>query len=145
MRLGLKSSLVVLLAMMAALPLVAQAQDVVVPYVAPRAANTRVMLPDGSTVRVELALTDAEQAYGLMGRTNLPEGGDAVRSRSDGEASVLDVPLQNWAGHCVDGRAAPDRGDEPGYATVQREVFDVPNYAGMSHRNMCWSCRWVRS
>jgi uncharacterized membrane protein (UPF0127 family) len=74
MRLGLKSSLVVLLAMMAALPLVAQAQDVVVPYVAPRAANTLVMLPDGSTVHVELALTEAEQQYGLMGRTSLPEG-----------------------------------------------------------------------
>ncbi|MFY9748928.1 MAG: DUF192 domain-containing protein [Acidobacteriaceae bacterium] len=66
-------SLVILLAMMAALPL-ALAQDVVVPYVAPRAANTLVMLPDGSTVRVELALTEAEQQYGLMGRTRLPEG-----------------------------------------------------------------------
>jgi uncharacterized membrane protein (UPF0127 family) len=66
-------SLLVLLTIMAALPL-AQAQDVDVPYVAPRPANTLVMLPDGSTVRVELALTPAEQAYGLMGRTGLPEG-----------------------------------------------------------------------
>jgi hypothetical protein len=52
----------------------AEAQDVKVPYVAPRPANTLVMLPDGSTVKVELATTDAEQAYGLMGRTSLPEG-----------------------------------------------------------------------
>jgi hypothetical protein len=52
----------------------ALAQDVNVPYVAPRPANTLVMLPDGSTVRVELATTPAEQAYGLMGRTSLPEG-----------------------------------------------------------------------
>jgi hypothetical protein len=63
------------LAMAAAmLPLPARAQDVDVPYVAPRPANTLVMLPDGSTVHVELALTEAEQAYGLMGRTSLPEG-----------------------------------------------------------------------
>jgi len=74
MRLRL-TSLVVLLAMAAAMqPLAARAQDVDVPYVAARPANTLVMLPDGSTVRVELALTDAEQAYGLMGRTGLAEG-----------------------------------------------------------------------
>jgi uncharacterized protein len=52
----------------------ARAQDVQVPYVAPRPANTLVMLPDGSTVHVELATTDAERNYGLMGRTKLPEG-----------------------------------------------------------------------
>jgi uncharacterized membrane protein (UPF0127 family) len=74
MRLRL-TSLVVLLAMAAAMqPLAARAQDVDVPYVAARPANTLVMLPDGSTVRVELALTEAEQAYGLMGRTSLAEG-----------------------------------------------------------------------
>ena len=50
------------------------AQDVTIPYVAPRPANTLVMLPDGSTVHVELARTEAEQQYGLMGRTKLPEG-----------------------------------------------------------------------
>jgi len=50
------------------------AQDLKVPYVAPRPANTLVMLPDGSTVRVELATTDAEQAFGLMERRSLPEG-----------------------------------------------------------------------
>lgn len=49
-------------------------QDVQVPYVAPRPANTLVMLPDGSTVHVELATTEAERNYGLMGRTRLPEG-----------------------------------------------------------------------
>ena len=52
----------------------APAQDLNVPYVAPRPANTLVMLPDGSTLHVELATTEAEQNYGLMGRTNLPEG-----------------------------------------------------------------------
>jgi uncharacterized membrane protein (UPF0127 family) len=51
-----------------------QDKDVVVPYVAPRPANTLVMLPDGSTVHVELATTPAEQEYGLMERTRLPEG-----------------------------------------------------------------------
>jgi uncharacterized protein len=52
----------------------ARAQDVNVPYVAPRPANTLVMLPDGSTIHAELATTDAERNYGLMGRTKLPEG-----------------------------------------------------------------------
>ncbi|MGC2163218.1 MAG: DUF192 domain-containing protein [Silvibacterium sp.] len=42
--------------------------------VAPRAANTLVMLPDGSTVHVELATTNAEREYGLMERTSLPQG-----------------------------------------------------------------------
>jgi uncharacterized protein len=50
------------------------AQEPTVPYAAPRAADTLVMLPDGSTVRVELATTEKERAYGLMGRTRLPEG-----------------------------------------------------------------------
>lgn len=50
------------------------AQEPVVPYAAPRPANTLVMLPDGSTVRVELATTEKEREYGLMGRTRLPEG-----------------------------------------------------------------------
>lgn len=62
-----------ILAALLAVPM-AKAQDVDVPYVAPRPANTLVMLPDGSTVHVELALTPAEQAYGLMGRTSLPQG-----------------------------------------------------------------------
>ena len=52
----------------------ARAQEPVIPKVAPRPANTLVMLPDGSTVHVELAKTNAEREYGLMGRTSLPEG-----------------------------------------------------------------------
>ncbi|MGA8528746.1 MAG: DUF192 domain-containing protein [Acidobacteriaceae bacterium] len=52
----------------------ARGQETQVPYVAPRPANTLVMLPDGSTVHVELATTEAERNYGLMGRTKLPEG-----------------------------------------------------------------------
>lgn len=50
------------------------AQEPVIPYVPPRPANTLVMLPDGSTVHVELATTEKERNYGLMGRTRLPEG-----------------------------------------------------------------------
>lgn len=49
-------------------------QEPVIQKVAPRAANTLVMLADGSTVRVELAKTNAEREYGLMGRTSLPQG-----------------------------------------------------------------------
>jgi uncharacterized protein len=52
----------------------ARAQEPVIPYVAPRPASTLVMLPDGSTVHVELATTEKERQYGLMGRTTLPEG-----------------------------------------------------------------------
>lgn len=60
----------------AALPfaLPAKAQEPDIPYSAPRPADTLVMLPDGSTVHVELATTDAQREYGLMGRTKLPEG-----------------------------------------------------------------------
>ena len=50
------------------------AQDQKVPKVAPRPANTLVMLPDGSTVHVELAKTEAERQFGLMERTSLPQG-----------------------------------------------------------------------
>lgn len=52
----------------------ARAQEPVIPKAAPRPANTLVMLPDGSTVHVELAKTNAEREYGLMGRSSLPEG-----------------------------------------------------------------------
>lgn len=51
-----------------------RAQTPVVPYAAPRAADILVMLPDGSTVRFELATTEEEREHGLMGRTRLPEG-----------------------------------------------------------------------
>jgi hypothetical protein len=50
------------------------APEPVIPYAAPRPANTLVMLPDGSTVRVELATNEKERQYGLMERTRLPEG-----------------------------------------------------------------------
>ena len=50
------------------------AQDQKVPKVAPRPADTLVMLPDGSTVHVELAKTEAERQFGLMERTSLPQG-----------------------------------------------------------------------
>ncbi|MBV8114534.1 MAG: DUF192 domain-containing protein [Silvibacterium sp.] len=52
----------------------AYGQDQQVPKVAPRPANTLVMLPDGSTVHVELAKTEAERNFGLMERTSLPQG-----------------------------------------------------------------------
>lgn len=50
------------------------AQEPVIPKAAPRPANTLVMLPDGSTVHVELAKNDIEREYGLMERTSLPQG-----------------------------------------------------------------------
>ncbi len=53
---------------------IALAGEPVIPRVAPRPANTLIMLPDGSTVHAELAQTESEQAYGLMDRTNLPDG-----------------------------------------------------------------------
>src|ERR1700727_116489 len=70
-----------------------EAQDLKVPYVAPRPPNTLVMLPDGSTVHVELATTSAEQAYGLMGRTSLPEGRGML---------FIEVPGKHayWMYHC---------------------------------------------
>jgi uncharacterized membrane protein (UPF0127 family) len=54
--------------------LISQENEPVIPRVSPRAANTLVMLPDGSTVHVELAKTEAERDYGLMERTSLPQG-----------------------------------------------------------------------
>jgi hypothetical protein len=71
----------------------AQDKDLVVPYVAPRPANTLVMLPDGSTVHVELATTPAEQAYGLMERTNLPEGRGMLFVEAPGKHAY-------WMYHC---------------------------------------------
>jgi uncharacterized membrane protein (UPF0127 family) len=52
----------------------AHALDQHITKVAPRAADTLVMLPDGSTVHVELARTEAERQFGLMERTSLPQG-----------------------------------------------------------------------
>jgi hypothetical protein len=90
MRLRLKFLGLLLAAM---LPLAPAAQDVDVPYVAPRPASTLVMLPDGSTVHVELAKTPAEQAYGLMGRTSLPEGRGMLFLEEPGNH-------QYWMYHC---------------------------------------------
>jgi uncharacterized protein len=69
-------------------------QEPVIPSVAPRAASTLVMLPDGSTVHVELAKTNAEREYGLMGRTSLPQG--------RGMLFIHDRPGQYpyWMYHC---------------------------------------------
>lgn len=71
------------------------AEEPVIPPVSPRSADTLVMLPDGSTVRVELAKTEAEQNYGLMGRSSLPEGRGMlfVHDRS-GE-------YRYWMYHCL--------------------------------------------
>jgi hypothetical protein len=49
-------------------------QDLVVPSVAPRAANTVVTLPDGFVVHAEPAKTDRERSFGLMERTSLQQG-----------------------------------------------------------------------
>jgi uncharacterized protein len=79
-----------------AIPLaaVAQAQEPVIPYAAPRPANTLVMLPDGSTVHVELATTEKERQYGLMGRTSLAEGRGMLFVLDE----VADHPF--WMYHC---------------------------------------------
>jgi hypothetical protein len=99
MRLRMKS-LGLVLALAAVLPLApvvraqdGNASDVKVPYVAPRSADTLVMLPDGSTVHVELATTPAEQAYGLMGRTSLPEGRGMLFIEAPGKHAY-------WMYHC---------------------------------------------
>ena len=74
--------------------LAACSQEPVIPKVAPRAANTLVMLPDGSTAHVELATTEAERNYGLMGRTSLSQG--------RGMLFVHDAPgrYSYWMYHC---------------------------------------------
>jgi uncharacterized protein len=71
-----------------------RAQEPVIPYAAPRPANTLVMLPDGSTVRVELATTEKEREYGLMGRTSLPEGRGMLFVHDDV------APHAYWMYHC---------------------------------------------
>jgi uncharacterized protein len=68
------ASLSVLFALTSPFAPSARAQEPVIPAVAPRPATTLVMLPDGSTVHVELAATEKQRQYGLMGRTSLPEG-----------------------------------------------------------------------
>jgi hypothetical protein len=73
---------------------IAQDNEQVIQRVAPRAADTLVMLPDGSTVHVELAKTEAERNYGLMDRTSLPPG--------RGMLFIHDHPGENgyWMYHC---------------------------------------------
>jgi uncharacterized membrane protein (UPF0127 family) len=77
-----------------ALTLPAQAQEPVIPYAAPRPATTLVMLPDGSTVHVELATTDQQREYGLMERTKLPEGRGMLFVHDD------IAPHAYWMYHC---------------------------------------------
>jgi uncharacterized protein len=72
----------------------ALAQEPVIPYVAPRPANTLVMLPDGSTVRVELATTEKQREYGLMERTTLPQGRGMLFVHDD----IANHPY--WMYHC---------------------------------------------
>lgn len=69
------------------------AQEPVIPSVPPRPANTLVMLPDGSTVHVELATTEKERNYGLMGRTRLPEGRGMLFVQDPGRHAY-------WMYHC---------------------------------------------
>jgi uncharacterized protein len=78
----------------AGLQVIAQENEPVIQRVAPRAANTLVMLPDGSTVHVELANTEPEREYGLMERTSLPQG--------RGMLFVHERPSQYgyWMYHC---------------------------------------------
>ncbi len=72
-------------------------QEPVIPKVAPRPANTLVMLPDSSTAHVELATTNAEREYGLMGRRSLPQG--------RGMLFIHDEPgrYPYWMYHCYIG------------------------------------------
>jgi uncharacterized protein len=72
----------------------ALAQEPVIPAVAPRPANTLVMLPDGSTVHVELATTEKERQYGLMGRTRLREGRGMLFVHEE------EAPHAYWMYHC---------------------------------------------
>jgi len=83
-----------LLVSFACVALLAQNSEPVIPRVAPRPADTLVMLPDGSTVHVELAKSEAEREYGLMGRTSLPQG--------HGMLFIHDRPAQYgyWMYHC---------------------------------------------
>jgi len=74
MKKAVLASVFMLLLALCSLSLPVRAQEPVIPYAAPRPASTLVMLPDGSTVHVELATTEKQREYGLMGRTSLPQG-----------------------------------------------------------------------
>jgi uncharacterized membrane protein (UPF0127 family) len=84
----------VLFSLIVVAPRTALAQEPVIPYAAPRPATTLVMLPDGSTVHVELATNEKEREYGLMGRTRLPEGRGMLFVHED------DKPHPYWMYHC---------------------------------------------
>ena len=93
----MKKLAVLVLALAAAAGVVAlrvRAQETVIPYAAPRPANTLVMLPDGSTVHVELATTPAQMEYGLMERTHLAQGRGMLFVHQD----VADHSY--WMYHC---------------------------------------------
>jgi len=79
---------------MALAPRAAHAQEPVIPYAAPRPATTLVMLPDGSTVHVELATNDKERDYGLMGRVSLPQGRGMLFVHNE------TAPHPYWMYHC---------------------------------------------
>lgn len=92
-----KFALLVALAVVAAAGVVGlrvRAQEPVIPYAPPRPAKTLVMLPDGSTVHVELATTEAQMEYGLMERTNLPQGRGMLFVHQE----IGDHPY--WMYHC---------------------------------------------
>jgi len=74
MKKAVLASVFMLLLALCSLSLPVRAQEPVIPYAAPRPASTLLMLPDGSTVHVELATTEKQREYGLMGRTSLPQG-----------------------------------------------------------------------
>ncbi|MGB6130800.1 MAG: DUF192 domain-containing protein [Acidobacteriaceae bacterium] len=84
----------VLAGMALAVTLAVRAQEPVIPYAPPRPATTLVMLPDGSTVHVELATTQIQMDYGLMERTNLAQGRGMLFVHQD----VGDHPY--WMYHC---------------------------------------------
>ncbi|MBT9331968.1 DUF192 domain-containing protein [Paracidobacterium acidisoli] len=63
----------VLFVSLLAATITACSQEPRIPYAPPRPANTAVTLPDGAIIHAELADTEAEREYGLMGRIRLPE------------------------------------------------------------------------
>jgi hypothetical protein len=87
-------SLLTVLSAVGPLASTARAQEPVIPYAAPRPATTLVMLPDGSTVHVEMATNEKEREYGLMERTKLPAGRGMLFVHDD----TADHPY--WMYHC---------------------------------------------
>ena len=98
-------------------------QEPLIAKVAARAANTLVMLPDGSTVHVELAKTNAEREYGLMERTSLPQG--------RGMLFIHDQPgpYAYWMYHCKIGLDIIWM--DPGHRIVEMSA-DTPPCKGLA-------------